>query len=356
MSEVTNVLKYTLCLLSATSLLACAAAPPKALPPPQPLTATAQQADAQVKQTVVQREEKQRVLSTEPTFPGVETMSRSNIQNELKKVVSLFEEQDYDGAASELKQHLREVGRGRGGIDYRVQVYALNGHAQSMMGQAAAGERSYRRVISLWGRPRKMARSIRQTSKTAEEGDARVARAMDAFGEALFVVADKGRERVDNIALPYYGGTSEPAELQRYLDKEVGGWLRARDRAIKRVEHNYQKVAMLKPETPGRWLVAATARMAALHARTGYELRTVLAPAEWDGEGDSPHRDARGKVLSYQQLREAHQQRIEALAKPAEEKARELYARCVSLAAEHHVSNAFSESCSAWLKADGARK
>jgi hypothetical protein len=278
-------------------------------------------------------------------------MDRIDPGQELAAVLATFNDKSYaDGAELLDDQHLVAARRGQGELDYQLQVYAMRGHAYNMIGDADQAAGMYRRVLSKWTNLAALASKLRKADP--EGGDARVARALDAFGEALFFMGERKRARVEAIEMPYNDIGDAPAEMKRFVDKPLSQWLRRRQSAISAAEADYLRVRDVKPETPVRWVVASHARIGLMYAQALEELRSLAVPAGWGEKGDSEHKGADGKPLSWEQVRSDHQAHMDKLMNPLREKAVASFTACADLAKEAKLEGAFAKSCQKWLKAN----
>jgi hypothetical protein len=330
------------------SLTACATSAPVKAPAKSPTVD--KDASAAVK-APAKDEEAEESVSTAPVVVDLEEMGRIDPGAQLADVLKAFNEKSYsEGAALLDDSHLVAARRGQGEIDYELQVYAMRAHAFNMMGDTDAAAAMYRRVLSKWTNLGNMAYKLRKADP--EHGDERVARALDAFSEALFFVGERKRARVELIDMPYNDVGDAPPEMKRFIDKPLVQWLRRRQLAITAAETDYLKVNDVKPGTPQRWVMASHARIGSMYAEALEELKSVAVPAGWEEKGESEHKGPDGKPMSWEQIREAHAAQMAKLMDPLRDKAVKHFSACAEIAEANQLEGAFPKSCTKWLKAN----
>lgn len=283
-----------------------------------------------------------------PSLPTVDNMPRLEVGPEFAQVMKSFEEKYFFAVVDELKPQLQGAQRGQLELDVQLQVFAMLGQAHHMMDEPDKARRMYNRVLVQWKDPFQLARSLRQL----DDGDAHVARAFDAFGEALFFLAETQRARVDALQVPFFDG-SHPVEMQRFVERSLGVWMNKRMSLVARTAKAYARIEEIKPEVPQRWLVAAESRVGAMHAQTVQALRELSVPATWKAEGESEIVGPDGQKQSWESIRAEHDARVEQLMEGPLQAATLAYGSCRDRAAEHGIDNAFAKSCREWLTANG---
>ncbi len=285
-----------------------------------------------------------------PVVVDVEMMKRVEPGAELAPVMKSFEDKMYFDSVAQLDEHLVKARRKQGSIDYRLQTYAMTGQAHAMMGDHDLANRMYRKVLSQWQHPKALARKLQK--KFPDDGDARVARSLDAFGEALFFVAERRRQKLDELETPYNDGGDSPREVATFVKRQVNGWVKKRVRFASSAAKEYNRISTITPGTPQRWVVAAHARKGLMAAQTLESVRNIEAPMSWDDKGVSDHKGKDGQPMEWSKIREDYAAQMESITKPLLESARTHYQACVDTARDANVDNAFVKSCKQWLKAN----
>lgn len=315
-----NDVARTVLVAAMTGGLACSPAPPP--PPPAPV-ATAQPAarppapppTASASVPAPPPEP----LSTAPTFPTLEDAERSKLPDSLAEVKKAFEEKFYSQAADLLEKEAKKPGIT---VDYQVLVYALLGHARHMTHEMPLATQNYRRVLSKWGPFNKLGKKL---SKGSPEEKHRYVLGMEAFGEALFFLAERKRTKLDDIHAPSFDQEDTPAMVKMFADGKMAGFLARCEQVIKGAKKEYQKVLDLKPEPPKRWAVATHSRIGAMYGTCVEGLRSITVKKE-------------------------NRKPIDDRVAPFLARAKEAYRSCQS-AAQGAEPTVFSKSCDAWLKA-----
>jgi hypothetical protein len=287
-------------------------------------------------------------LSKAPDVVPFEEMGRIDPGPELADVSKAFAEKLYFDGQDKLAEHAKKARAG--GSDYQLQVLAMSAYAHAMMGEGDLALRGYRKVLSRWQHPKSLARKLRRAHP--EDGDARVERAMDAFGEALFFMAERKRAKLADVAFPYNDVGDAPNEVKRFVTRDVARWLRQRAMRTRAAVSAYQRIDKIQPETPFRWVAASHARQGAMYAQTLQQLRDFAVPASWEEDGDSAHAGADGKPLSWTQIRSDHEARMAKLMDPLHEQAKASFQACVDVGAKAKLNDAVVMSCKRWLKAN----
>jgi hypothetical protein len=287
-----------------------ATAQPAATPPPPPPATASAPAPAPPPEP----------LTTAPTFPSMEDAERSKLPGSLDEVKKSFDEKFYAQGADLLEKEAKKPGIT---VDYQVLVYALLGHARHMTNELPLATQSYRRVLSKWGPFNKLGKKL---SKGTPEEKHRYVLGMEAFGEALFFLAEQKRTRLEDITAPSFDKDDTPEMVKMFAKGKVAGYLASCEQIIKGAKKKYQKVLDLKPEPPKRWAVATHSRIGAMYGTCVEGLRAITVKKE----NRKPIDDKMAPFLA---------------------KAKEAYRACQS-AAQGAEPTVFSKSCANWLKAN----
>gem|GEM_PF-4920007 len=228
----------------------------------------------------------------------------------------------------------------KGAVDLRVRARGLlaQAHAHGPARERAAASREYASILAEWGDGAAAAASLAHAYPEEDEGARlrRLARALVAVGEANYQAAEEARAAdVDSLPPPVYSGPLLPAAMRAHLATRVSEWAAKKRLAIERTEALYQRVLLVRPAPPPRWVVDAAARVAGMWGGFALEFRRVLPQA-------AMHREAADRVEFVQLLAEAAEPYRERRAKPA-------YRTCASLSTKYAFVDELSRGCDAWL-------
>lgn len=333
-------------IVSCLSLLACASTPPAKTTVDK--SSPDKSAPQNVKPAPIPSEPEP--LSKAPVAVSVEEIPRLDPGAELAPIMKAFEGKLYFDGLAQLEEHEVAARRGQGSLDFQLQVYAMTGQAHAMMGEGDLAMRAYRKVLSKWQHPKSLATKLQKAHP--EDGEARTARALDAFGEALFFMAEQKRAKLEVIDFPYNEVGDKPAEVKRFLDGPVKRWLRQRTVVTQAAAREYDRIDTITPGTPERWLSAAHARKGLMVAQTLELVRSFTAPVVWESEGASEHLGADKKPMSWPEIHAAFARDLEAITQPLVEEAAKSYEACADTAKAAGIDNALVKSCRQWLAAN----
>lgn len=333
---------------SCLSLLACASTPPAKTSVDK--SSPDKAAPQNVKPVSVPAEPPKAPLSKAPVAVSVEEIPRVDPGAELAPILKAFESKLYFDGLSQLEEHEVAARRSQGSFDFQLQVYAMKGQAHVMMGEGDLAMRAYRKVLSKWQHPKSLARKLQKAHP--EDGEARTARALDAFGEALFFMGEQKRAKLELIDFPYNDVGDKPAEVKRFLDGSVKRWLRQRTLVTQAATREYDRVETIAPGTPERWRSAGHARKGLMVAQTLELVRSFTAPVVWESEGASEHVGADGKPMTWTQVHAAFAEQLATITQPLLDEARAHYSACVDSAKAGGIDNALVKSCNTWLAAN----
>lgn len=228
----------------------------------------------------------------------------------------------------------------RGPPDLTTRAHALLAHAYAKSSTPERAKPEYAKVRAVWNDPDAAENAIVRGWPNEERGktDRRLARALNAVGEAMFAAAeDKRLAEVEPLKLPGFAGPHERAAVLAHIDKNVKPWFAKKKNAIERSEAEYLKLLGLRPVPPPLWVVAAAGVVGAIWGDFTDEMRHMPIPDAW--------RNNRALLRAYYDALDALSEPIKAArAKPAMKK-------CVELAAKYQVSDRRADACAAWLAA-----
>ena len=249
------------------------------------------------------------------------------------------EKEDWDKARGALTGSMGVIDKAA--PDVQVQAHATLGRVY-LRGYKGTGENlaktEYGKVRSLWADPAKAEASIRAAYTTEDDGakDRRLAKALNAVGEAYFFNAEERRKaEVDTLKFPAYSGPGDKATVIKHIQSKVTDWYGKKKAAIEKVEPEYIKILELKPVPPPKWVIAAGSRAGLMWGDFVDDFRRAPIPAAWKT-------DAELRGVYYDALDAASEPFKVRNAKPALKK-------CLDLSVKYQYFDEFSRNCEVWL-------
>ncbi|MCL2776950.1 MAG: tetratricopeptide repeat protein [Polyangiaceae bacterium] len=228
---------------------------------------------------------------------------------------------------------------GKAAPDVQVQAHATLGRAYSHIKRyEPLAKTEYARVRALWSDPLGAAAKIRDAYPNEDTAtkDRRLARALDAVGEAYFFAAEERRRaEVDKLKFPVYTGPGDKTSVLRHVESKVRDWYLKKKAAIEKVEPDYIKILDLKPTAPPKWVIAAGSRAGLMWGDFVDDFRRAPIPEAWK-------KDAEIRGTYYEALDRASEPFKVNNAKPALKK-------CLDLSVRFQYFDEFSRSCEVWL-------
>lgn len=221
-------------------------------------------------------------------------------------------------------------------LEMRARIHASLGRALLATGKTAAARAEFTRVISLWKTTYTGVLEVKLPYAGNEEEQARrLARALDATGEALFTLAELERQRHPPPPPPRYRGAPTKEAFYQFMRSTVSDWVHARRQTISHLSDEYRKVVSLSPMSPPSWTIAAAARVGALWAGYLRDLRSIPAPPE---------------IKRDPALRKAYAQALRDAFSSIEEQAKQAFLICIRYVAKYQVTVSQTAVCEAWLE------
>lgn len=226
----------------------------------------------------------------------------------------------------------------RAPLDVQVQAHALFARAHLHGPTPAVAHEEYAKTRSFWKDAAGAEQAIRRAWAAEESGrqDRRLAKALNAIGEATFAAADERRiKEVEPLKFPIYVGPAETAAVVAHLQTKVRPWFEKKRRAIESVEVGLVQILELRPVPPPRWVIAAGATVGVMWGSLADDFRRVPIPDAW--------RNNRALYRAYFEAIDEMSGSIKTgNAKPAMKK-------CVELAAKYQFQDARTRACEVWL-------
>jgi len=230
-------------------------------------------------------------------------------------------------------------------------------HAKAQRSREAAAE--YGRVVMLW-------EADKGLSHVGSSGDpdrpAKLARALNAVGEAMYFQAEQLRAQADTVRVPpappsRYRRPSKRIEdmtdeereaaaerrsadteaFQRYVQNGVKTWMDQKKKLLEDADKAYLRVAQLQPSAPPIWLVASASRVGQM----------------WSGFADDFRRIPMvGWMQSDPEISRVYRQALENASEPIVQRARAAFTMCKTVAERHSIDNERTRACRQWLAAN----
>ncbi len=247
------------------------------------------------------------------------------------------EKEDWDKAKGALTGSMGVIDKSP--PDIQAQAHATLGRVYTKIKNAdnlAKGE--YAKVRGLWSDPAAAERRIRDAYPNEDDGqkDRRLAKALNAVGEAFFYSAEeKRRAEVDTLKFPAYQGPGDKDSVMKHINGKVKDWYTKKKEAITKVEPEYIKILELKPIPPPKWVIAAGSRSGLMWGDFVDDFRRAPIPEAWK-------KDAEIRGTYYSALDGASEPFKVGNAKPALKK-------CLDLSVKFQYFDEFSRACEVWL-------
>ncbi len=222
--------------------------------------------------------------------------------------------------------------------DVQVQAHATLARADIKTRKEGEAKAEYAKVRSLWSDPAAAESRIRAAYPGDDDGqkDKKLAKALNAVGEAYFYAAEEERKNVvDKLKFPEYKGSGTKEDVLKHINTKVVAWYNKKKEAIQKVEPDYIKILELKPVPPPKWVIAAGSRSGLMWGDFVDEFRRAPIPEAWK-------KDAEIRGTYYDALDAASEPFKVRNAKPALEK-------CLKLSVTYQYFDEFSRSCEVWL-------
>ncbi len=225
--------------------------------------------------------------------------------------------------------------------DIQVQAHATLGRV-FVQGYRGTGDNlaraEFARVRGLWADPAAVETRIRAAYPGEDDAqkDRRMAKALNAVGEAFFFAAEERRKAdVDSLRFPVYAGSGDRQSVLNHINTRVKDWYTKKKAAIEKVDPEYIKILDLKPVPPPKWVIAAGSRSGLMWGDLVDDFRKAPIPEAWK-------RDADIRGVYYDALDRASEPFKVNNAKPALKK-------CLDLSVKYQYFDEFSRSCEVWL-------
>lgn len=247
------------------------------------------------------------------------------------------EKEEWDKAQKALTGSMGVISKAA--PDIQVQAHATLGRAFTKAKTGAAQAKGeYAKVRSLWADPTKAEAAIRAAYPTEDDAakDRRLAKALNAVGEAFFFAAEERRQaEVESLKFPAYNGPGDKATVLKHIQTKVADWYTKKKAAIEKVEPEYVKILDLKPVAPPKWVIAAGSRAGLMWGDLVDEFRKAPIPAAWKTDAE---------------LRGTYYDALDAASEPFKVRnAKPALKKCLDLSVKYQYFDDFSRNCEVWL-------
>lgn len=247
------------------------------------------------------------------------------------------EKEDWDKAKGALSGSMSLIDKSA--PDIQVQAHATLGRVYTKLKNMNNQARSeYAKVRSLWSDPAAAEAKIKAAYPNEDQAqkDRRLAKALNAVGEAFFFAAEEKRlAEVEPVKFPAYKGPGDKETVLKHINTKVKDWYTKKKAAIEKVEPEYVKILELKPVPPPKWVIAAGSRAGLMWGDFVDDFRAAPIPEAWK-------KDAEIRGTYYAALDNASEPFKVQHAKPALKK-------CLDLSVKFQYFDDFSRQCEVWL-------
>jgi hypothetical protein len=227
----------------------------------------------------------------------------------------------WDKARARLASNMKAIDEGS--PDITIAAHALYGRVLARGRANDAARIEYAKARDAWHDPAEAERAIKRAWPDEDEWRTfrRVAKALNAVGEAYWVAAEERRKAdVDTIRAPAF----TEAKLKAYADDKRA--------AIARVEPEYIKILDLKPVPPPKWVILASASVSAMWTSLADDVARVPDALKNDKTGrrayENATRPTRDSVFS---------------------QARPSATKCIDLSVKYQFWDPTVDACRDWL-------
>ncbi len=229
----------------------------------------------------------------------------------------------------------------KAGPDIQVQARATLGRVY-LQGGKGAGEAQargeYAKVRALWSDPVRAEAAIRAAYPSEDDAskDRRLAKALNAVGEAYFFAAEERRKaEVETIKFPAYSGPGDKATVTNHIRTKVKDWYEKKRAAIEKVGPEYVKILDLKPKSPPKWKIAAGSRAGMMWGDLVDDFRRAPIPTAWKSDPE---------------LRGVYYDSLDAASEPFKVRnAKPALKACLDLSVQNQYFDEYSRTCEVWL-------
>ena len=231
-----------------------------------------------------------------------------------------------------------------GSLDVKMAAHALLGRACSSLADAKCAAEQYTIVRAAWKDPTAAIKELDAVGGDDKSKLDRLRRALNAAGEALFHAAEEKRLAADKERFPVYTGKGDKESVTKHITTKVAAWVKARRALLEEADKAYSSVVQLQPAPPPQWVVASSARVAAMWGRFVAEFRAAPIPREWVGSGVVP-----GTSIKQEEMRASYYAAIDEAAAPQRAMVRAAFKTCQDMSQKFGIKDEYAKSCDSWM-------
>ncbi len=259
------------------------------------------------------------------------------------------EKEEWDKAKGALSGYMAVIDKAA--PDVQVQAHATLARVYTHLKNGEGNAKTeYTKVRGIWQNPDDAMGRIKAAYPGEDENAffKRVAKALNAVGEAYFYAAEEHRKaKVDALKFPEYKGTGDKETVLKHVKTKVTEWYKKKSEAIRSVEPDYVKILELKPEPPPKWVIAAGSRSGLMWGEFVDDFRRAPYPKDWDKKGFVP---GTNDSLSWSDVKQNYWDALDSASQPFKDNnAKPALKKCLDLSVKYQYFDEFSRSCEVWL-------
>ena len=250
------------------------------------------------------------------------------------------DQENWDAAVKALSSSMGVMNKAA--PDIQVQAHAALARAFIGKYPKGGGESNakgeYAKVRGIWANPADAEAKIRAAYPNEDDAqkDRRLAKALNAVGEAYFFQAEQARKAsVEPVKFPEYKGKGDKDSVLKHIQTRVKEWYEKKSSAIQKVEPEYVKILELKPVPPPKWVIAAGSRAGLMWGDFVDDFRRAPIPESWKRDAD---------------IRGTYYDALDAASEPFKvNRAKPALKKCLDLSVKYQYFDEYSRNCEVWL-------
>jgi len=238
--------------------------------------------------------------------------------------------------------------------DVRLQTYALLGRVSVEIEKRRDADKFYGMARAARAKLEKINSAIEALDAPASAKQRRRGKALTAIGEALYYFAEKERAKADALVFPTYAGPGTSKDVDRFVKKQVMGWLAKKKPAIEHATAAYLQIVELNdPNPPPKWAIAAGAAVGDMWGGLVGDFIEAPYPKSWDQEGEIP---GVSPPTLWHELRATYKWKLAKAVEPSKKVARIAYTECLEYGIIYQHFDDQLRSCEQWLSSNYPRE
>ncbi len=170
----------------------------------------------------------------------------------------------------------------RAAVDIALQSHVLLARVLTHGPTPALANDEYAKARAFWKDPERAQEALRHAYPSEDEGtrDRRLAKCLNAVGEAMFAEADARRiAEVEPLKVPVFTDAGNAAGIQAHVQNKLRPWFEKKKKAIEGAEAGFVRILDLKPVAPPRWIIASGGTVGTMWGSLADDLRGLPVPA-----------------------------------------------------------------------------